>query len=80
MVVRLLLTVYIHITHDYILYYVYFCLFCCKAFSLCFFFHLDIADSKQEEFQEGKCGQIQAVITFVVNFCQHCYSELTPTT
>ena len=42
-----------------------------RLFALCFFFHLGIADSKQEEFQEGS-GQIQSVITFVVKFALLC--------
>ena len=70
------------------LYYVYFCLFCCKAFCTLFFFHLHIADSKQEEFQKGKwsdtiCYYFMvkfALLWSLDNFCQHCYSELTPTT
>ena len=53
-----------------------------------FFFHLGIADSKQEEFQEGKWSDTICyyfVVKFALlcsldNFCQHCYSELTPRT
>ena len=53
-----------------------------------FFFHLGVADSKQEEFQEGKWSDTICyyfVVKFALlcsldNFCQHCYSELTPTT
>ena len=68
MVVGLLLTVYI--------------MFCFKAFCTLYFFHLGIADSKQEEFQEGKWSDTICyyfVVKFALlcsldNFCQHIQS------
>ena len=59
-----------------------------KLFALCFFFHLGIADSKQEVFQKWKWSDTifyYFVVKFALlcsldNFCQHCYSELIPTT